>query len=839
MGDDTWMSVFPDTFDIKFPYDSFNVEDLHTVDEGVIEHIFPLLDEPFDFLIGHFLGVDHVGHRVGPDHPSMKAKLQQMDDVLRRVVEKMDKDTLLVVLGDHGMDVSGDHGGDGDLETSSGMWIYSKGPELTETKPGVPDGLLQYRTFPGAQARHRSIQQIDIVPTISLLLGLPIPFNNLGAVIPELFWRGNLLETALQINAGQIMSYLNRYRSSPSGGELDDSWNNLQAAWSATLNSTLKGDSKLVTLMNFNRVALAACRSMWAQFNPLLMGLGLSLLSISLCATWSIYSGFSGVKGDSSIWLRDRIALSVQFALFGTFLGAAVYFILKTQIPGTGLFDCALFSAFSASSISFILSSPPKITLQALRLTPFILIMHSVSFLSNSFTFWEDRVVPFLLITSIVPYFLVGLAAPNKRLRRRILGFSILCAICVRLISISTVCREEQQPYCHVTFFSSSSLPSPPLLILYLGLPVAASLPFIIARFLRVTKSNNGVAEYFLPLILTPALCAGPLYWIIEWADSASVFGEEFSGALRLGRTLVARTAFGWITVGGGVLWWLVPLCLNFEVKKEGGKEQMQVLGFANAFGAPYLIFWTIPLCLVYISTQLTGQLVLALATIALLSFLEVVDSVRDVKAVESAFTSASPSAVLDANVTSTFSPPVQFADVTPIALLGLLTFYGTGHQSTISSLQWKSAFVLTPTANYTFSAITVVLNSLGPIFLFSLAVPLVALWNRAPLAVGEKEKEKGSGMPKEQVGLAVDAQVQRDSALAGLAVMIYYSALLVGAAVSAAVLRRHLMVWKVFAPRFIAAVLELLAVDVAVLLGVGLGVGRVGMRVKRTFKGV
>jgi predicted AlkP superfamily pyrophosphatase or phosphodiesterase len=86
MGDDTWMSVFPDTFEanITFPYDSFNVEDLHSVDEGVIRYLFPLLEDPsktFDFLLGHFLGVDHVGHRVGPDHPSMKAKLQQMNHV--------------------------------------------------------------------------------------------------------------------------------------------------------------------------------------------------------------------------------------------------------------------------------------------------------------------------------------------------------------------------------------------------------------------------------------------------------------------------------------------------------------------------------------------------------------------------------------------------------------------------------------------------------------------------------------------------------------------------------------------------------------------------------------
>ena len=71
MGDDTWMSVFPDLFEanMTFPYDSFDIEDLHTVDKGVIKYLFPLLEDPskpFDFLIGHFLGIDHVGHYVGP-----------------------------------------------------------------------------------------------------------------------------------------------------------------------------------------------------------------------------------------------------------------------------------------------------------------------------------------------------------------------------------------------------------------------------------------------------------------------------------------------------------------------------------------------------------------------------------------------------------------------------------------------------------------------------------------------------------------------------------------------------------------------------------------------------
>ncbi|KAG1838810.1 hypothetical protein DFJ58DRAFT_718672 [Suillus subalutaceus] len=70
---------FPNAFqpNMLFPFDSFNVEDLHTVDQG-------------DFTIGHGSGVDHAGHRVGPDHP--------MNTLLRDIVAAMDDDALLCQL---------------------------------------------------------------------------------------------------------------------------------------------------------------------------------------------------------------------------------------------------------------------------------------------------------------------------------------------------------------------------------------------------------------------------------------------------------------------------------------------------------------------------------------------------------------------------------------------------------------------------------------------------------------------------------------------------------------------------------------------------------------------
>lgn len=41
MGDDTWENLFPKKFHRSLPFPSFNVKDLHTVDNGILEHLNP------------------------------------------------------------------------------------------------------------------------------------------------------------------------------------------------------------------------------------------------------------------------------------------------------------------------------------------------------------------------------------------------------------------------------------------------------------------------------------------------------------------------------------------------------------------------------------------------------------------------------------------------------------------------------------------------------------------------------------------------------------------------------------------------------------------------------
>jgi phosphatidylinositol glycan class O len=57
-GDDTWTKLFPHSFRHSFPYPSFNVKDLHTVDQGCLKHLPAALRANDTLLtVAHFLGL--------------------------------------------------------------------------------------------------------------------------------------------------------------------------------------------------------------------------------------------------------------------------------------------------------------------------------------------------------------------------------------------------------------------------------------------------------------------------------------------------------------------------------------------------------------------------------------------------------------------------------------------------------------------------------------------------------------------------------------------------------------------------------------------------------------
>src|SRR5258708_10845799 len=248
----------------------------------------------------------------------------------------------------------------------------------------------------------------------------------------------------------------------------------------------------------------------------------------------------------------------------------------------------------------------------------------------------------FLLVSLILPIFISGFSLSSAPLRLRALSLSTALAILLRLISISTVCREEQHPYCHVTFYSSSTRPVSPTPMVLLSFPIAYYLPvFILRGFLAPSKSDKGGAPMFINTLWKICLLVGTIYWLMEWSESVFVdaFSFEWTPSSLTARTILARLVLGGIAIGGYSFWWYAPL--NVEMRKEdadgadvasSAKEMTRVviLGYANVYGSMYLMFVLPFFGLICLGNQLTGQVVLSLGLVGIMCFVELVDTLRD-----------------------------------------------------------------------------------------------------------------------------------------------------------------------------------------------------------------
>ncbi|KAJ1905925.1 major facilitator super transporter protein [Coemansia sp. IMI 209127] len=226
-GDDTWLRLFPDIFSKTDGTSSFFVTDTVEVDNNVTRHVRPELERSdWDVTIFHYLGLDHIGHLAGPNSPLMKPKQKEMDDVVRDIYQMVShqdkarmehspgaKPTLFVLLGDHAMNEIGNHGGNSKLETST-VFVFMgqgiRGQPFADRGKNALSALLT-----------REVPQINLVPTLALLFGVPIPKNNLGLPLHELLDAYSDTERLrmLQLTASQMFGVVRA--NDPSVKEVD------------------------------------------------------------------------------------------------------------------------------------------------------------------------------------------------------------------------------------------------------------------------------------------------------------------------------------------------------------------------------------------------------------------------------------------------------------------------------------------------------------------------------------------------------------------------------------------------------------------------------------------
>ncbi|SPC62242.1 related to GPI13 - protein involved in glycosylphosphatidylinositol biosynthesis [Ustilago sp. UG-2017b] len=539
-GDDTWSTVFPGLFDSDkmWTYDSFNVEDLDTVDR----------------------------HRFGASHPKMKVKLEEVQAFLKDIIEAIDDETLLVLMGDHGMD---------ERETMAEMLNSSF---ASQPNPFLPPPISTLSVLrPSKRTTNRSSTHHLYPPRPSYPLQQPRQYH------PGLFPHPDTLLRALRITAKQMRTYLTTYaKHSP---DLAAFSREFDAVWL----DAVRGDAELAALLQggkrmeevekawrkaaqayhrFNRVSLMKAREVWAQFDMVRILVGLAVLVLGLAAIWMLKSG-------------------AQDGLLGVLPIAAQ----QNDENGEATTETRKEKRRRKKEGEGDVPNTTKV----LNVAGYVILaIHAGLFASNSFLINEDRFILLSLSTLITLRGLLCIGScPTTRGKIRSAIITLLSLLLVRLASISKVCREEQAPNCKSTFFSTEALNSPYLMIAsYL---FAYLLPTLLAKFLGQSKSFVGIAPLFFNFGLRPTLMLGSGYWLLDW-----ILPQDFEPV---------NTA---------------------SPEREENKPKVTIRGYANSLGSSYLLLVGIVVSLLWLVTQPAGQLSLAAVVLAAMLALELGDAERD-----------------------------------------------------------------------------------------------------------------------------------------------------------------------------------------------------------------
>uniref|UniRef100_A0A8R1TM52 GPI ethanolamine phosphate transferase 3 n=1 Tax=Onchocerca volvulus TaxID=6282 RepID=A0A8R1TM52_ONCVO len=472
LGDDTWVSLYPKQFK-------------HNLD-------FELAKSDWTVLITHFLGVDHCGHKYGPDHPEMSKKMLQINEILAKVVDSLDNNTLLLIMGDHGMTDNGDHGGDEPLEIDAALFMFAKKKLIFAEPP-------------------KSVSQVDIVPTISLLLDSPIPYSNIGILIDCTIMPEHRA-LAISSNVEQMMRYGRTIVAETQLPELD------------SLIRSFENNGNVENSIDYMHRLQELLRASWTEFNHSFMRIGfLSLLDTILAVYDSLCTGnisFASLIFRSGLFfIQTSIFLTGDEEHYVTILDFLLSFSLIIRLVRTAR---TLFS-FTPTTWEIVVFC--------------MIVAHALSFLSNSYIVFESSVIRFLTETLVAIAFFQSfsnrkhsnrhqsgsfLTIIENRFSWRRFFILITIILLLRLGIFFQKCREEQGDACEATVFSlpfSHILHSPMKIMRFmLGISIQIIAAFIARRLLQSYPS-----EIWTSTLIFPTAVASIASWLSLWLPENTV----------------------------------------------------------------------------------------------------------------------------------------------------------------------------------------------------------------------------------------------------------------------------------------------------------------------------
>ncbi|KAF7995365.1 hypothetical protein HCN44_006472 [Aphidius gifuensis] len=854
MGDDTWTNLYPGKFLRQFPSPSFNVWDLDTVDREVKNRIFfELQKTDWSLIIAHTLGVDHCGHKHGQNHPEMTRKLNETNELIKEIIDVINDDTVLFVMGDHGMTESGDHGGDSSNEIDTALFIYSK-KQLQDNNP----------TF----SQSKIVNQIDIVPTISTILGSPIPFSNIGSIIIDALpkYRNKTIITdhpwyTLQStwkNVIQAKNYIDAYSADSSLfdqdklDKLNDLFNKINNEKSQVINHN-NIDNYLKYTKEYFKLIRDSCVEIWAQFDTKLMSQGLLLMS---CTIFFIYIFITGISEErmNNIFTSTFLLITISLNIITSGTIYLLYFInIIDEFKNNQMFLNGAVSMLCL--VILVIQNWDVITTTWYNNTKYkkinylvrvILLLTFCGLFTNSYIIEEDKVLSFLLITLIwiIIYSISDDKTDNidkknrstkttikyrKKIILIIIGFII--SLSIRLSTYFWRCREEQirdscQLFGKIGSINSSSYDR----ILLITTIILLSLYIVVIRiWLRNCGNLSGLSPSvmlarYCPIVIV--VCIGS-YWVLQrlpkdskvkftlsWQMNAlpqvvyiliiTTIIVLFIKPLKVFLLPKQRESFN-IYQGENVVPQLYDKVKKlFYNKKQHDNNHTNnhdnnndvpiVYGLGTVYSAAFISF---SLLLTLLFALLLGN-ILASSTVIMTITGACVLAIVAIERFRNANDSNELLQIPSSSIFCWF-------------LIAEYYFYGTGHQPTFPTIYWDAAFIGTGGHFYgnLIPALLIGINTFGSSIILGITLPLLVIapftiFVMIPKIAKLKFKADNDMKRGELVLFDKESSFHHSIFVVCVKYILFHAFRTFGCMLSATVHCRHLMVWKIFAPKLI-----------------------------------